>query len=91
LLAVSNSGTDLGGRARLRSRPIEEGAPRGAAAAGNQFLDAIEGDPKRMLPPRPPLAMAQGEYRRLQREAADARAARRAAEATLVQLRIQVR
>jgi len=73
------------------TRSVEIVRERDAAAAGNQFLDVIEGDPKRMLPPRPPLAMAQGEYRRLQQEAAAARAARRAAEAALEQLRSQVR
>lgn len=62
------------------TRAIEVVRERDAAAAGSQYLDVIEGDPKRMLPPRPPLAATAAEYRRLQRDAADARAARRAAE-----------
>ncbi len=68
------------------TRSIEVVRQREAAAAGNEYLDAIEGDPKRMLPARPPLAQAAGEYRTRQREAADARAARRRAEEELDKL-----
>jgi len=62
------------------TRAIEVVRDREAAAAGSEYLDVIEGDPKRMLPPRPPMAQSAAEYRRLQREASEARAARRAAE-----------
>ena len=62
------------------TRAIEVVREREAASAGYEYLDAIEGDPKRMLPPRPPMAQSAAEFRRLQREAAEARAARRAAE-----------
>lgn len=69
------------------TRSIEIVRNRGAASAGDQYLESIEGDPKRMLPPRAPLPQAAAEYRQAQREAADARAARRAAEDALEQLR----
>ena len=62
------------------TRAIEVVRQREAAGAGYEYLDAIEGDPQRLLPPRPPMAQSAAEFRRLQREAAEARAARRAAE-----------
>ncbi len=68
------------------TRSIEIVRQREAAAAGNEYLDAIEGDPKRMLPARPPLPQAGAEYRARQRDAADARAARRRAEEELDKL-----
>jgi len=68
------------------TRAVEVVRGREAAAAGSEYLDVIEGDPKRMLPPRPPMAQSAAEYRRLLREAAEARAARRAAEEARDQL-----
>ncbi len=68
------------------TRAIEIVRQREAAAAGDQYLDAIEWDPKRMLPARPPLAQSAAEYRQRQREAADARAGRRVAEEALERL-----
>ncbi len=62
------------------TRAIEVVREREAAAAANQYLDVLEPDPKGVLPPRPPSAVAAAEYSRRQREAAAARAARRAAE-----------
>lgn len=62
------------------TRTIEVVREREAAAAGNQYLEVLEPDPRGVLPPRPPSAVAAAEYRRRQREAAAARAARRAAE-----------
>jgi hypothetical protein len=62
------------------TRAIEVVREREAAAAGSQYLDALEPDPMRLLPPRPPAAVSAAEYSRLQREARAARAARRAAE-----------
>ncbi len=69
------------------ARAIEIMREREAAAAGFQYLDAIEPDPKGFLPPRPPLTVAAAEYRRLQRGAAQARAARRAAQEVVERLR----
>lgn len=68
------------------TRSIEIVRNREAAAAGDEYIQSIEGDPQRLLPPRAPLAQAAGEYRLRQREAAEARAARRAAEADLERL-----
>lgn len=73
------------------TRSIEIVREREAAGAGNQYLDALEPDPFRILPPRPPMGMAAAEYSRRQREASNARAARRAAEAALEQLRSTAR
>lgn len=69
-----------GAQAKLaQARAIEIVHEREAAAAGKQYLDALQYDRNRMLPPGPTLAEAMADYRRSQREAAAARAARRAA------------
>jgi len=73
------------------TRAIEVVRGREAAGAGSQYLDAIEGDPRRILPPRPSMPEAAGEYRLRQKEAAGARAARRAAEEAVERLRTQTR
>lgn len=73
------------------TRSVEIVRNREAGAAGGQYLESIEGDPKRMLPPRTPLPQAAAEYRQAQREAADARAARRVAEEALEKLLAQPR
>ncbi|HEY7678157.1 MAG TPA: hypothetical protein VIG69_13875, partial [Candidatus Methylomirabilis sp.] len=54
------------------TRAIEIDRKREAAAAGDQFLDSMNYDHQRLLPPRAPLAQAQAEYRLRQREAAAA-------------------
>ncbi len=69
------------------ARAVEVLREREAGGAGDQYLRAIEGDPKRMLPSLPTMPEATGEYRRRQREAAEARAARRAAEEAVERLR----
>ncbi len=69
------------------ARAVEVLREREAGGAGDQYLRAIEGDPKRMLPPLPTMPEAAVEYRRRQREAGEARAARRAAEEAVERLR----
>ena len=71
------------------TRAIEIERKREAAAAGDQYLDSLNYDPQRLLPPRVPMAHAAAEYRQRQREAAAAADARRAAEETLDRLRTQ--
>jgi hypothetical protein len=73
------------------TRAIEIVRDREAAAAGNQYLQAVEPDYQRLLPPRPGLAESSAEYRNAQREAAAARAARRAAQDALEGLRSESR
>ena len=81
-----------GAQARVaETRAIEIVREREAAAAGNQYMDAINWDPQRILPPRPPRAQAAAEYHQRQREAAEARAAHRTAEAELHKLLDQPR
>jgi hypothetical protein len=69
------------------TRAIEVARGREAAGAGYQYLDSIEADTLRSFPPRPPMGQAAAEYRLRQKEAAEARAARRAAEAAVERLR----
>jgi hypothetical protein len=71
------------------TRAVEMAREREAAGAGFQYLDAIELDPHRILPPRPPMAQAAGDYRLRQKRAAEARAARRAAEEAMERLRVE--
>lgn len=79
-----------GGQARVaETRAIEVTREREAAGAGSQYLGAIEFDPQRILPPRPSMGQAAGEYRLRQKRAAEARAARRAAEETMERLRVE--
>lgn len=70
-----------------QARAIEVLREREAAGGGYQYLRAIEGDPQRILPPLPTMPEAAAQYRRLQREAAKARAARRTAEEAVERLR----
>ncbi len=68
-------------QARLaEARAIELTRERRAADAAGLFLTAIEGSPPGMPPTHPMMPEAVIGYRSLQREAAQARAARRAAE-----------
>ncbi len=62
------------------TRAVEVARKREAAGAGNEYLESLQFDPQRILPPRPPLPRAQADYRQAQREAAEATEARRAAE-----------
>lgn len=93
---------DLAGTARLfrlaaaqakvaEARAIEATRKRKAAAAGYQYLDAIDGDTRRIQPAPAPLAFIAADYVRLRREAAEARAARQAAERALEEARSQAR
>ena len=75
-------------QARLaETRAVETMHKREAAGASSQLLEAIEGDPQRILPPRPSVPEAGAEYRQRQRDAARATEARRAAEETVERLR----
>jgi hypothetical protein len=75
-------------QARLaETRAIEVARERDAAGAGYQYLDTLEADTLRTTPPRPPMAQSATQYRLRQKEAAEARAARRAAEELVERLR----